>query len=136
MLQEAVQRRACRLAADVSFAKGCEHLEVLLGVKIAAETIRTLAEGHGQAMARFHQDGVATAFREVPGEVELAVDAGKVYPQERGSKELRIAVLQKREAGPGVRPEQWDQRRLPSATAKVAWGAMASAKRSRRSWRP
>lgn len=55
-----VQRHARRLAADVSFAHAREHLREMLGVRVAPETVRTLVEGHGKAMAAFQPRDEAT----------------------------------------------------------------------------
>ena len=48
-----VQKHACRLAADTSFLNTSEHLNEMLRVKLCAETLRTMVEGHGKAMAEF-----------------------------------------------------------------------------------
>jgi hypothetical protein len=132
-----VQKHSCRLAADVSFAKTREHLRAMLGVPIAAETVRTLVERHGQAMARFQPtDGAsAAAFRQAAGEVEFAVDAGKVNTREEGWKDLKIAVISKREAGAPATPERWQNDRLPAATMVLAFAMIATAKVFRRTWR-
>lgn len=132
-----LQKHACRLGADDSFATTHEHLWELLGVRVSAETLRTLVEGHGQAMQRFQPQDEATAqaFRQAAGEVEFAVDAGKVNTREEGWKDLKIAVIQKRESGKPTKPEQWEKQRLPAATVVLAFAMIASSKVFRRSWR-
>ena len=132
-----VQKHACRLSADVSFAATREHLRELLGVSVCAETIRTLVEGHGKAMARFQpvDEATAEAFRKAPGDVEFAVDAGKVNTREESWKDLKIAVISKRESGVGVSPAGWEDQRLPAATMVLAFAMIAAAKTFRRSWR-
>jgi hypothetical protein len=134
-----VQKHCCRLAADVSFAKTSEHLRELLGVKLAPETARQLVETHGRAMARFQPQDHATAqtFRHAPGEIELAIDAGKVNTREEGWKDLKIAVISKREAGTAASPERWqDDKRLPQANAVVSFAMIAPSKVFRRRWGP
>jgi hypothetical protein len=42
-----VQKQCCRLAADVSFAKSSEHLREMLGVRLAPQTVRGIAERIG-----------------------------------------------------------------------------------------
>jgi hypothetical protein len=76
-----VHKHCCRLAAEVSFAKASEHLHAMLSVSIAPETVRTLVESHGKAMATFQPKdaATATAFRQADGDVELATAAGKVH---------------------------------------------------------
>jgi len=136
-LSRALQQHACRLAADVSFAAASEHLDALLGVKVCAETVRTLVEGHGRAMARFQPTDPVTeaAFRAAPGAVEFAVDAGKVNTREQGWKDLKIAVISKRESAAPVSPSGWEGQRLPAATAVVAFARIATARAFRRRWR-
>jgi len=133
-----IQKHLCRLAADVSFAKAREHLQELLGVSIAAETVRTLVERHASAMAAFQPEDEATAksFQAATGDVEFAVDAGKVNTREDGWKDLKIAVVSKREAGPSATPEQWADDRLPAATMVVAFAMIAASKVFRKTWRP
>jgi hypothetical protein len=133
-----VQKHTCRLAADVSFAKTHEHVRELLGVSIATETARTLVERHASAMASFQPKDEATAksFQAAKGEVEFAVDAGKVNTREDGWKDLKIAVISKREAGEPRTPEQWVDDRLPTATMVVAFAMIAASKVFRRTWRP
>jgi hypothetical protein len=123
------------LAADVGFAKTSEHLREMLGVRLAPETVRTMVQSHARAMAAFQPKDQATAaaFREAPGEVEFAVDAGKVNTREQGWKDLKIAVISKRESGSPATPEQWqDPDRLPVATMRVAFARIAPTKMFRR----
>lgn len=132
-----MQQHACRLAADGSFAAAREHLHALLGVAVCPETLRTLSTRHGRAMARFQATDAAgaQAFRDAAGAVEFTVDAGKVNTREEGWKDLKIGVFQKRTSGGPVSPEGWEEQRLPAATARIAFAAIAPAKRFRRCWR-
>jgi len=133
-----VQKHTCRLAADVSFAKTGEHLREMLDVRLAAETARSIAESHGKAMAAFQpkDETTAQAFREAKGEVEFAVDAGKVNTREKGWKDVKISVISKREAGTAATPDQWqNDGRLPAATIVVAFAMIAASKVFRRCWK-
>ena len=136
-LTRALQKHACRLSADGSFAAAAEHLREMLGVRVCPETLRGLSERHGRAMARFQPADAAGAqsFRAAPGQVELTIDAGKVNTRDQGWKDLKIGVFQKRPSGEPVSPDGWDGQRLPAATARVAFAAVAPAKRFRRCWR-
>jgi hypothetical protein len=131
-----VQKHCCRLAADVSFAATSEHLREMLGVRVAPETVRAVVEQHGRAMAAFQprDEASAAAFRQAKGDVEFTVDAGKVNTREAGWKDLKIAVISKREAAPPRTPAQWEDR-LPAATMVLAFAAVATAQAFRRSWR-
>jgi hypothetical protein len=137
-LSRTLQKHACRLTADLSFAVSAEHLLALLGVSVCAETLRTLSEHHGKAMARFQpqDDATAEAFREADGEVEFTVDAGKVNTREVGWKDVKVVVIQKRESGESVSPTTWEEQRLPAPTMRLAFARIAPAKRFQRCWRP
>lgn len=133
-----VQKHCCRLAADVSFAKSSEHLRQMLGVRLAPETLRTLVGTHAQAMVAFQTTDEATAqtFGHAKGEVELAVDAGKVNTREEGWKDLKIAVISKRQAGEPATPEQWQEDRLPEAGVVVSVARIAASKVFCKMWNP
>jgi hypothetical protein len=133
-----VQKHACRLAADVAFAKSSEHLREMLGVRLSPETVRKVAESHGKAMAAFQPKDEATAgaFREAKGDVEFAVDAGKVNTREQGWKDLKMVVVSKREAGKAATPDRWcDEGRLPAATIVVAFAMIAASKTFCKCWK-
>jgi hypothetical protein len=132
-----VQKHCCRLAADISFASTSENMHEMLGVDLASETVRTMVEGHGRAMARFQATDTAseTAFQEAKGEVEFTTDAGKVNTREEGWKDLKIAVISKREAGKPTTLDDWKEQRLPVATIVLAFAMIATAKDFRKSWR-
>ena len=133
-----MQKHCCRLAAEVSFAATSTLLHELSGADLCAETVRTLVEGHGVAMARFQAADVVSeqAFREAAGDVEFTTDAGKVHTREEGWKDLKIAVISKRKAGEATTPDGWKSQRLPAATIVLAFAMIATAKEFRKSWRP
>jgi hypothetical protein len=135
-LSPRLQRKACRLAADVSFATTREHLVELLGVSPAAETLRVCCERQAGRIARWQGQETASAegFRKAGGGWEFAVDAGKVNTREAGWRDLKIAVAQKRPAAKAATPAEWESRELPEATARVMWADISAAKRFRRSW--
>jgi hypothetical protein len=135
---QALQKHCCRLAAELSFASTSEHLHEMLGVDLAPETVRQLVEGHGRKMARFqaHDTASEQAFQKAAGAVEFTTDAGKVNTREEGWKDLKIAVIAKREAGAATTPEGWKSQRLPAATIVLAFAMIATAKTFRKQWRP
>jgi hypothetical protein len=135
-LSPRLQEQTCRLAADVSFAKTAEHLTALLGVSLATETIRVQCERKAAGMARWQasETNSAETFKAAAGNWELAVDAGKVNTREKGWRDLKIVVVQKRPAGKAATPDQWQSRELPTATARVIWADIAPSDRFRRTW--
>jgi hypothetical protein len=133
-----VQKHSCQLAAETSFASTSALMHELLGADLCPETVRTMVEGHGQKMARFQaaDTSSAQAFQEAKGAVEFTTDAGKVHTREEGWKDLKIAVISKREAGTPTTPDQWKSQRLPTATIVLAFAMIATAKEFRSHWRP
>lgn len=133
-----MQAKGCRLAADVSFAVAAEHLKELLGVSPAVETLRTYCERQASRMARWQatEAGSAEAFRAAEGGWEFTVDAGKVNTREKGWRDLKIAVAQKRPTAEPTAPKQWDTRDLPEPTARVMWADITASQRFRRTWWP
>ena len=135
-LSPRLQRKACRLVADLSFALAREHLAELLGVSPAAETLRVYCERQAGRVARWQGQEAASAeaFGRAEGGWEFTVDAGKVNTRERGWRDLKIAVAQKRPTAEPAEPERWESRVLPEATARVMWADISAARRFRRSW--
>jgi hypothetical protein len=135
-LSPRLQRKACRLVADLSFALAREHLTELLGVSPAAETLRVYCERQASRVARWQgqEKDSAEGFRQAAGAWEFAIDAGKVNTREAGWRDLKIAVAQKRPTAQPATPEQWESRVLPEATARVMWADISAVKRFRRSW--
>jgi hypothetical protein len=135
-LSPRLQRKACRLVADLSFALAREHLAELLGVSPAAETLRVYCQRQAGRVARWQGQETASAegLRQAEGAWEFTIDAGKVDTREKGWRDLKIAVAQKRPTAKPATPEQWQSRALPEATARVMWADISASKRFRRSW--
>ena len=122
-LSPRLQEKTCLLAADVSFRKTGEVLKSLLDITLASETIRVYCERNAAIMASWkaNETDSAKSFATAKGQLEFAVDAGKVNTLEKGWRDLKIAVVQKRPTGPAATPEQWQSRELPAASARVMW---------------
>jgi hypothetical protein len=120
----------------MSFGRARENLLDLLGVSPAAETLRAYCQRQAGRVARWQgQEAVsAEGFREAEGAWEFTIDAGKVNTLEKGWRDLKIAVAQKRPTAEPATPERWESRVLPDATARVMWADISAAKRFRRSW--
>jgi hypothetical protein len=135
-LSPRLQRKACRLAADMSFDRTREHFRELLGVSPASETLRVYCERQAGRVVRWQgqEKDSAEGFRKAQGGWEFTVDGGKVNTREKGWRDLKIAVAQKRPTARPATAEQWESRDLPEATARVMWADISAAKRFRRSW--
>lgn len=132
-----LQQHLSRLAADVSFAKAREHVAALLQVTVSKEALRRECHRHGRQMAQWQTTETHTpeVFAQATGDVEFTTDAGKVNTLEHGWKDLKIGVFQKRPRAQPAQPAAWESRVLPEPTARVAWAAIAPAKKFRRTWR-
>ncbi len=135
-LSPRLQRKACLVAANLSFDLTAEHLRELLGVSPSSETLRVYCERQASRVARWQGQEKASAegFRKAQGGWEFAVDAGKVNTRENGWRDLKIAVAQKRPTAQPATAEQWESRELPAFTARVMWADISATKRFRRSW--
>jgi len=125
----------------MSFAGVRETLHDMLGVSLSAETVRKMVEDHGRRMTRFQADAQQSersdeAFRQAAGEVEIAIDAGKVNTREEGWKDLKIAVISKRPTGPARTARNWKSQGLPAATMVLAFAMIAPAKTFGKELRP
>ncbi len=136
-LSPRLQEKVCVLAADVSFGKTRDHLASLLDVHLAAETVRVHCERRAAGIARWQtrETDSAKTFAKAEGQYEFAVDAGKVNTLGNGWRDLKIAVVQKRPVAESAKPEEWQSRELPAATARIMWADIAAAKRFRRNWK-
>jgi hypothetical protein len=136
-LSPRLQEKTCLLAADVSLRKTGELLKSLLDVTLASETIRVYCERNAATMARWkaHETDSAKSFAMAQGQWEFAVDAGKVNTLEKGWRDLKIAVVQKRPTGSPATPEDWQTRELPPASARVMWADIAASMRFRANWK-
>jgi hypothetical protein len=133
-----LERYIASLAADVSFAKTQGHVATLLGVTVAVDSVRTHVEAQAARLAAWQPTDAVTpaAFVQATGRVELAIDAGKVCTVEDAWRDLKIAVVSKRPAGPAATPAQWATRELPAPTAQVAWARVTPVQQFRQTWRP
>jgi hypothetical protein len=59
----------------------------------------------------------AEAFAEAEGDLELQIDAGKVNTLE-GWRDVKVAVLGRREPGEPISPSEWDRRDLPAPSGR------------------
>ena len=62
-------------------------------------------------------------FIAAPGVVEVTMDAAKVNTTE-GWKDVKVGIVSKRELGESALPEEWETRKLPRPSARVAFAAI------------
>jgi hypothetical protein len=132
-------RRMLSLAGmSWSFDRASAHLAELCLLKISNDTIRTVSEEEGQAAQRWIDKSPrpAEVFQQAKGEQEFYTDGVTVNTTE-GWRDLRLNVMDKREAGLPVTPQQWAEagRVLPEPAVRIAWASLAACEQQGRAWR-
>jgi hypothetical protein len=120
-------RRVLAVAGSTwSFEQASQKLLELCRIRVSNDTIRAVCDEEGERAGQWTRS--AEAPREVltraAGELEFSTDGVKVNTT-GGWAEMRLSVLNKRESGTCVGPEQWDRRVLPEPTARIAWCQIA-----------
>lgn len=130
------ERLLCLAGASWSFDRAAGHLKTLTGLAVADNTIRHICDARATAISRWRHTAreAHESFRKTAGSVEFETDGTCVNTQE-GWREMRVAIFAKRTAAQPAQPEQWNERRLPAATARVAFAAIEKAERFTRRWR-
>ena len=110
-----------------SFAKAQMLLRDLCGWTLDEETIRLLthAVAKSASSSRTSRED-ATRFGAASGEIEVAIDAGKVNTR-GGWRDVKIALFSRREAGLPATPTEWDSRELPRPTIGIVVAAIEDA---------
>jgi hypothetical protein len=126
-----VTRGACRMACLLGVQRSFEKAEVALlevaGWDLDDNTIRQLCHATA-ARARSTRERRATAevFAQAEGDLELQIDAGKVNTR-AGWRDVKVAVLARREPGEPITPSEWAERDLPAPTVRSVVAAVEEA---------
>jgi hypothetical protein len=132
-------RRMLSLAGmSWSFDTASDRLAELCLLKVSNDTIRTVSEEEGQAVQQWVQKSShpAEVFKKAKGDAEFYTD-GVTVNTTKGWRDLRLNVMDKREAGLAVTPEQWSEagRVLPEPSVRIAWASLAACDGQGRVWR-
>lgn len=125
-------RRLVALAgSDYSFDKASDRLKQMCGVRVSDQTVRRACEQSGEeAKAYLEQSRDAAApVHEAKGQVECSLDGAKVNTTE-GWREIRAAVVCKREPGEPAKLKQWDDRALPDPAASWSWAGIVDSQKT------
>lgn len=130
------ERLLCLAGASWSFDAAAQHLAEFCGLKTSDNTIRKVCHEQAGEMAQWrHTVSDAHAeFRQTAGEVEFETDGTSVNTRD-GWREMRLGIFAKRETGEPTTPAKWDDRKLPSPAARVAFAAIEKADRFTSRWR-
>jgi hypothetical protein len=123
-----LSRGARRMATLAGLQRSFVHAESLLkelsGWELDDNTIRKIThETARDAAERRAERSDATRFAEAKGEPEVAIDAGKVNTL-TGWRDVKMAVISRREAGKPATPAEWDTRELPAPTIRTVVAAI------------
>ena len=118
---------ACLLGVQRSFEKAEVARLGVAGWDLDDNTIRRLCHATA-ARAGSTRDRRATAevFARARGDLELQIDAGKVNTTE-GWRDVKVAVLARREPGEPITPSEWGQRDLPAPAVRSVVAAVEEA---------
>lgn len=107
-----------------SFAAAEPLLKELCGWQLDDNTIRRITHQNATRATRarpMRADG--TRFRQAEGVPEVAIDAGKVNTL-GGWRDVKMAVISKREPGQSATPDEWETRTLPAPTIRAVVAAI------------
>ena len=108
-----------------SFAEAQKDLHKYLGLKISHMTIRDLCDKEAVKMKEWQETSseIQKDFMAARGVVEVTMDAAKVNTTE-GWKDAKVGIISKREFGESALPEEWETRKLPRPSIRVAFAAI------------
>jgi hypothetical protein len=131
-----LRRLAVRAGTNGSFAEAQEDLREYCGLELSHMTIRELCQQEAPKMQEWRQQSseIQKDFIEAPGNVEVTMDGTSVNTTD-GWREVKVALISKRELGKSALPTQWDKRELPEVGACVAFAAIEKKDRFQKRFR-
>lgn len=140
-LTDSISPEALRLivlaGGSWSFDAARDNLRRFCGVVVSDELIRqrTLREGPKLATFAGSAPEAAAPFQEALGDIEFETDATKVNTVD-GWRDAKIGVFVKRVPGPGATIAEWNDRTLPTPTARFGFAAIAESETFAAQWVP
>jgi hypothetical protein len=117
-------RLVCLTGGRVAFAAASGILQACCGWTVSDETIRLACEGELSRIAEFNATPAAAAkFSRAAGELEFQLD-GTTVNTTGGWRDMKIGIFARREPGEKATAAEWDSRKLPGPTARVAFAAI------------
>jgi hypothetical protein len=118
---------ACLLGVQRSFEKAEVALLEVAGWELDDNTIRQLCHATAaRAGSTRERRATAEVFAQAEGDLELQIDAGKVNTLD-GWRDVKVAVLARREPGEPITPSEWDERDLPAPSVRSVAAAVEEA---------
>jgi len=117
---------ACRAGVADPFRKAETLLNELAGWSVGADTLRRRCHEQAAraAATRAGRSGLPEALAQAPGDHELHIDAGKVNTVEDKWRDVKVAVLARRERGEPCEAGGLDQRDLPPPSVRAVVAAV------------
>jgi hypothetical protein len=117
---------ACRAGVADPFRKAEALLSELAGWSVDADTLRRRCHEQAARAAgtRAGRTGLPEAFAQAAGDHELHIDAGKVNTVEDQWRDVKVAVLARRERGEPCDSAGLDERDLPQPSARSVVAAI------------
>jgi hypothetical protein len=140
-IDEGISLQARRLVAlagsSWAFERAAYHLEEFCGLSISDEWIRTLCHAEAERLEKWSEDSPSAVekFRKSPGEIEFQTDGTCVNTKD-GWREMRLGIVAKRLPGTAATPQEWNTRKLPKPSARVAFAAIEESETFAGRWRP
>ena len=127
-LEGFLTRQATRLVSltgsRVGFAAAAGILTACCGWTLSDETIRTACEGQARRITAFQATAEAvTSFHQAAGEIEFQLD-GTTVNTIGGWREMKIGIFARRPRGEKATSAEWDSRKFPAPTARVAFATI------------
>ena len=126
MASEHARRVIVVAGSTWSFEQASAKLLELCRMRVSNDTIRAECDEEGERAGRWvrSEQVPLQSMAKAAGELEFSSDGMKINTT-GGWAEMRLSVLDKRESGEGVVPEQWADRVLPGANSRV-WRGVRS----------
>jgi hypothetical protein len=117
---------ACRAGVADPFRKAERLLSELAGWSVDADTLRRRCHQQATraAASRADRTGLPEAFAQAAGDYELHIDAGKVNTVEDNWRDVKVAVLARRERGEPSDAAGLEQRQLPEPSVRSVVAAV------------
>ena len=119
------ERMLCLAGASWSYAKASQYLSELSGLRVAANTVRSVCHCESRTIEAWQANDprACEKYRKTPGQDEFETD-GTCVNTTTGWKEMRVGVFARRVSGAPASAAEWSTRKLPWPGARVAFAAI------------
>ena len=136
MCTPAARRMLSLAGMSWSFDTASDHLAELCLLQVSNDTIRQVSEAEGEAARQWiaKSERPGEVFKQAEGEQEFYTD-GVTVNTTQGWRDLRLNVMDKRQAGLPATPDDWKDRVLPEPSVRIAWASLAACEQQGRAWK-